>query len=276
MARGAGPRSDLGATTAGVALTALTVAPMLLGLAIVAGRYHDFRLGWSWDLAYYNQWLWALTRGDQTLSVRPMAAYGIEGPSVWKMNYLSPLRFLLVPLHLAWPDPRMLLIAHAALFWLVVPASYDLARRESGSRRVGLAAASLVPLVPLMWPLALNDFRELQVAIPWVVVMIGGWRGRDPGRAALGIIAVLACRQEFGLMIASLAIVPPRDPEEVGRTFRWGRWAVVIGLGWFVVGFFGYLYLVLGSQAPRGFIAQFGGPGRAGPGFSRRSPRSWC
>ena len=27
-------------------------------------RYEELRSGWSWDLAYYNQWYWALTHGD--------------------------------------------------------------------------------------------------------------------------------------------------------------------------------------------------------------------
>jgi len=28
-------------------------------------QYQELRSGWSWDLAYYNQWFWALTQGDQ-------------------------------------------------------------------------------------------------------------------------------------------------------------------------------------------------------------------
>ena len=57
-------------------------------------RYEELRSGWSWDLAYYNQWYWALTQGDGTLTVRPVSAYAQEGPSVWKMNYLvaDPVR----------------------------------------------------------------------------------------------------------------------------------------------------------------------------------------
>src|SRR5262249_44137522 len=66
-------------------LTATTVVHVL-------EQYREFRSGWSWDLAYYNQWFWALTNGDGQLSVRPAAAYAEEGPSVWKTNYLAPIR----------------------------------------------------------------------------------------------------------------------------------------------------------------------------------------
>ena len=71
-------------------------------------RYHELRTGWSWDLAYYNQWYWALTQSDGQLSVRPIASYAVEGPSVWKMNYLAPIRLLLIPFYLIDPDPRTL------------------------------------------------------------------------------------------------------------------------------------------------------------------------
>ena len=36
-------------------------------------RYQEFRSGWSWDLAYYNQWFWALTHGDREVTVRPLS-----------------------------------------------------------------------------------------------------------------------------------------------------------------------------------------------------------
>jgi hypothetical protein len=59
------------------ALTAVTTVQALR-------RYHELRTGWSWDLAYYNQWFWSLTQADGQLSVRPVASYAEEGPSVWK------------------------------------------------------------------------------------------------------------------------------------------------------------------------------------------------
>jgi hypothetical protein len=36
-------------------------------------RYEELRSAFSWDLAFYNQWYWALTHGDGTLTVRPLA-----------------------------------------------------------------------------------------------------------------------------------------------------------------------------------------------------------
>src|SRR5262249_48312497 len=114
-------------------------------------RYDELRSGWSWDLAYYNQWYWALTQGDGVLSVRPIPPYAQEGPSVWKMNYLAPIRFLIVPFYASFPDPRLLLILQSVVFWWVIPAAFSLVRSESHSEVVALSAATLVPLTPLLW-----------------------------------------------------------------------------------------------------------------------------
>jgi len=235
------------------ALTATTASQALR-------RYHDLQTGWSWDLAYYNQWFWALTQGDGFLSVRPISAYAVEGPSVWKSNYLAPVRLMIAPIYAAFPDPRTLLLIHCVVFWWVVPAAFTLARSESGSDRAALAATALVPLLPLLWPLAWNDFRELQMGIPFVLWAYQGVRGRRAGLTAAAIAGMLACRQEFAIIVASLAFLPPREDEDPGRKARWRLVLFDLGLGWILFAFFGYLFLFVGRYAPQAYTGQFLGP----------------
>lgn len=222
--------------------------------------YQDLRSRWSWDLAYYNQWFWALTQGDGTLTVRPVSAYAQEGPSIWKMNYLAPIRLALVPLYRLAPGPVTLLLIQNVMFWWVVPAAYTLVRSETQSEWVALSAAALVPCTPLFWPLIGNDFRELQLAGPFVLWAMQGVRSRSPGWAALGIAGMLACRQEYAVMVATFAFLPPREPEPLGSTLLWRRTIFLIGLLWVMVGFFGYLKYFVGSGAGNLFIEQFLGP----------------
>ena len=241
-----------------VALTAgLTAATVRADLT----RYRALETGWSWDLAYYNQWCWSLTRGDGTLSVRPVASYAIEGPRALKMNYLAPIRFALLPLYRIWPDPRLLLIVNAGVFWWLVPACYGLAVAESGSRRVGLVAASLSALTPLAWPLAVDDFRELQLAVPFVIWGVRGFRERSRSYAILGVVGMLACRQELAVAVCLLAIVPPRRPEDLGKTYAWSRVAILVGVGWLLL-FLVYLKVVVGPMAGRVYLDEMaaGGP----------------
>ncbi len=247
-----------GLILAWVAVAGLTAALAAANARSSLDRYRDLDSGWSWDLAYYNQWFWALTRGDGVLSVRPQSSYGSEGPSIWRANYLAPIRLLIAPIYAIRPGPETLLAAEAAIFWLVVPAAFLLARGESGSVVVGLTAAALVPLTPVFLPMAANDFRELQLAVPFAPLAIEGLRGRRPLVAALGIGGLLACRQEFGPVVALLALVPPRRPEDLGRSARWARATVLVGVGWTVL-FLVYLGLSRSPSSVEFYLAQFGG-----------------
>ena len=85
-------------------------------------------------------------------------------------------------------------------------------------------------------------------------------RSRAAGWAAAGIAGMLACRQEFAVMVATFAFMPPRRSESLGVTLRWQRTIFLTGLLWLVFGFFGYLSLMVGHGTPEAFIDQFMGP----------------
>jgi Predicted membrane protein (DUF2079) len=223
-------------------------------------RYEEFRSGWSWDLAYYNQWFRAVMHGEGVVTVRPISFYAVEGPSVWKTNYLAPIRLVLLPFYALNPEPRTLLIIQNVVFWWIIPAAFGLVYSESRSETVAVSAAALVPLTPYLWPLVLNDFRELQLAGPFVVWAVEGVRSRKPALAAFAVAGMLACRQEFAVMVATFAFLPPRVAESLSRTLLWRRALILVGLVWWFFGFFGYLSLVVGPNAPDQFIDQFMGP----------------
>ena len=237
----------------------LTITVTILSLSAARTRYHQFQTGWSWDLAFYNQWCWAITHGDGMLSVRPIAAYAVEGPSVWKTNYLSPVRYAILPIYKLWPDPLTLLMIHGVVFWWVLPASYGLVRHESGSALAAVLALPLILLTPLVIPLAMNDFRELQLGLPFAIWAVDGVRGRSKGLTLLGVLGLLACRQEFALWVAFLAFVPARDPEPINRRFQWCAWLWFGGLAWLMIAFFGFLVAVAGWTIPLQYLRQFQG-----------------
>ena len=258
MSRGLGPR---GVGRPGPWTIVIVGALCLAALSTYGAlhRYHEFRSGFAWDLAYYNQWFWAMTRGDGVITVRPLAAYAQEGPSVWKMNYLAPIRFAIVPVYALWPDPRTLLVIQIVVVWCVLPASYTLVRAESGSAWLALSAAAMVPLTPIMWPLVWNDFRELQLAVPFVLWAVQGWRQRRRAVAATGIAGMLACRQEFALVVVALSIVPAMHAESPRQRRAWTWWAVVVGLGWMLLVFLPYLARQVGPHAPAEYLTQAAG-----------------
>lgn len=223
-------------------------------------QYMNFETGWSWDLAYYNQWFWAICFGDETLSVRPIASYATEGPSVWKMNYLSPLRFMILPVYRLRPDPTTLLYLNCIFFWLLIPTSAKLVKDESNSIWAAILVVILIPLTPLLRPLAINDFREMQMAVPFAILAVNGWRMRHRGLLTIGIVGLLFCRQEWAFVVASIAIIPAKEPENPERTLQWRTAVILTGLIWFCCGFLLYLRLNIGRMAPQHYMNQFGGP----------------
>ena len=100
---------------------------------------------------------------------------------------------------------------------------------------------------------------------PFVLWAVQGVRSRSVGWAAVGIAGMLACRQEFAVMVATFAFLPPREPESLSLTLRWRRTLFLIGLLWLVVGFFGYLRFTAGPGPSDAFIDQFLGPKAAVP-----------
>jgi hypothetical protein len=257
-----GPEDDAGARHASVPLAWVLLATLTACLTAVSTyqalrRYEELHSAWSWDLAYYNQWFWAITHGLSEVTVRPVSAYAQEGPSIWKMNYLALIRLVLVPVYRIYPDPRTLLVIQNVLFWWVVPAAYTLVRSESRSEALAVSSALLVPFTPLLWPLVWNDFRELQLGAPFGLWAIQGVRSRRARLAALGIGGMLACRQEYAIVVATFALLPGREPEHLSVTLRWRQGLLLVGLVWFLFCFFGYLKWMVGSPVPDLFIDQF-------------------
>src|SRR4051794_9562586 len=62
------------------AIALLTLALTVLTTRQAMARYRAMHTGWSWDLAYYNQWFWVLTHGGDRITVNPVSAYADEGP----------------------------------------------------------------------------------------------------------------------------------------------------------------------------------------------------
>jgi hypothetical protein len=72
---------------------------------------------------------------------------------------------------------------------------------------------------------------------------------------------MLACRQEFAVLAMSLAILPARQPEDIGKTYRWAHALIALGLAWVLLAFFGFLRFTGSDQDVLRYVAQFVGGG---------------
>ncbi len=67
---------------------------------------------------------------------------------------------------------------------------------------------------------------------------------------------MLACRQEYAVVAATLALVPPREPEDLGKTYLWSYTLIAVAMAWFLFGFLGYLKLFVSDLAVVDYLVQ--------------------
>jgi uncharacterized membrane protein len=239
-----------------IVVISLTAALTILSVRETLTRYRELNSAWAWDLAHNNQWLWALTHRQRAHTVRPWAPFATEGPSLWKSNHLDPIRLLVAPFYMLDPEPPALLVLQCVVVWWCLPAAFVLVRHESGSAWVALSAVALVPLTPMLRPLILDDFRDIQLGIPFVLLAVDGCRGRAKWIAAVSIAWILACRQEYALAVALFALVPARRAEDPRQTRRWALAVIGAGVGWTLI-YVAYLAATAGPLAPIKYFDQF-------------------
>ena len=176
------------------------------------------------------------------------------------MNYLAPIRLILLPFYRMFPGPTVLLVIQNVMFWWVIPAAFTLVRSETRSGR-GSTFRGYARAVDTTFVAArVERFSRAAARGPFRIV--GHSRRPKPidRWAAIGIAGMLACRQEYAIMVATFGFLPPREPESLSKTLLWRRTILLIGVVWLVVGFFGYLRIMAGPKTAEHYIDQFLGP----------------
>ena len=143
-------------------------------------------------------------------------------------DHFSPVLALLAPLYWVWDDPRVLILAQAALFAAGVPVVRSIARRcfaGAAPAVVRRAAGGAGLVYALGWPLlnaSNTTFHEVAFAVPLTLLMLE--RGLAHRYAAAALWAVLLCtvKEDMGLVAGMfgllLAVRAHRSGHRAGRT----------------------------------------------------------
>lgn len=145
-------------------------------------------------------------------------------------DHFHPILAVLSPLYWIWDDPRMLLLAQAALVASSIPVVAGLFRRHLGDGRL---PTLLTLCYALSWPLQRMvdfDFHEIAFGVPLLAVALDGLDRRDDQRLVVAGLLLLLVREDMGMILAMLGLV---------RLLRSGRrWlgAVLMSVGVLVFG----------------------------------------
>ena len=191
----------------GRALGVVALAAVAFGvhLAIAWQQYRRFQVG-SYDLVIFDQ----AVRGYAGLSAPISLVKGVHNDFGRDFSVLgdhfSPALALLAPLYWIWADPRMLLVAQAALFSLAVPVVWVFARRVLGVPAAYLVAAAF----GLGWPLLTASavgFHEVAFAVPLIAVMLERAQAGRYRQAAMAAVALLFVKEDLGLVVAAFGVL---------------------------------------------------------------------
>ncbi|MFH8347607.1 DUF2079 domain-containing protein [Streptomyces sp. NPDC018045] len=190
--------------------------PTLLCSVVTCGvgfqLWHTASLG-GFDLGIFDQGIRSYAHFELPHSAIKNVHH--EFPPTFSLlgDHFSPILALLAPLYWVWDDPRVLMVAQAALFATGVPVVRRISLRCFAHARPAVRArAALVTTLSYAvgWPLlvaARNGFHEVAFAVPLTLFLLE--RGLARRYGAVAACAVLLCltKEDLGVVVGAYGAV---------------------------------------------------------------------
>jgi uncharacterized membrane protein len=196
-------------------------AAFLIATFALMVRQHDAFHTRALDLGKFDQAIWNTLHGRFLTST--LQGFSILG------NHFSPFMALLSPLFLIWPNVRALFLVQT----VGLAAAGLLLDRIVRRTRPGLATWFAVAffLNPALHEVALDEFRRVTLAVPFLALALYGLSTRKRPLTALGLGLALLCKEDIALIVVMVGLyllIFERDA-------RWGWPLAALGLAWALV-----------------------------------------
>jgi uncharacterized membrane protein len=233
---------------------ALTVAAGFVVYAGYALSRHAQYLTAGYDLGIFDQAVRAYSHFQAPIAPLKGIGYSVLG------DHFHPILVALVPLYWVWSDPRVLLLAQAALIAISAIPLMRFAERRFGRPSALAVGAAYV----FSWPLqgAVDfDFHEIAFAIPLLALIIDACDRRATRTVVLACLGLLLVREDMGAVVAMVGVLLAIRREETppsGTRFGWLRTERALGaalLGAGVVTFWWATNVFIPAFAPTGTFA---------------------
>jgi len=202
--------SDHGAWVVAAAFLVVTFGLMV--------RQHDAFHTRALDLGKFDQAIWNTLHGRFLFST--LQGFSILG------NHFSPFMALLSPLFLIWPNVRVLFLVQTVGLAAAGLMLDRIVRRVRPNLATWFTVAFF--LNPALHEVALDEFRRVTLAVPFLALALYGLAARRRPLTALGLGLALLCKEDIALivmMVGFYLLVFERD-------VRWGVPFALLGLGW--------------------------------------------
>jgi len=189
-------------------------------------RWADFQYR-TFDLAFYAQAIWQFLHGRFTVTVEPIPLLG---------NHVEPIAFLIAPLLAIFQHPMVFVIVQNAALATMGPIGFDIANRLGlDARRSFFLAASLL-IAPAAGYIALHEFHPEALTAPFLLMMLRARLIRSRIQHWVWFVAVLACKENMALLLATYCAVNLIVDRREGFTLRsWYLWPLVLAVIWLLI-----------------------------------------
>jgi uncharacterized membrane protein len=179
----------------------------------------------SFDLAFYVQGLWQLIHGRSEVSILGTSLLG---------NHVEPVVFVLAPFFFVVRHPMVLVVAQNAALAAMAPLAFCIGRRLDLTGRASCFLAIALLLTPATGYIAVHEFHPETFAAPCLLIIIWA-RLRNSLRVHwLGILALLACKENMALLVAAYCAVHLfLERKRSGKEIRsWYLWPAFLAIAW--------------------------------------------
>jgi len=182
----------------------------------------------SFDLAFYVQALWQFIHGRFAGSILEVPLLG---------NHVEPIVFLLAPVFFVFRHPITLVVVQNAALAAMAPMAFCIGRRLGLNAKAAFLLAAALLFTPATAYIALHEFHPEAFAAPCLLVVIWGRLQNSVRLHWLGIVALLACKENMALLIVAYGTVhlflERRRPGPEIRS--WYLWPALVATVWFLL-----------------------------------------
>jgi uncharacterized membrane protein len=185
-------------------------------------RYRTF------DAAYYVQALWGLLHGHRVASLLGVPLLG---------NHVEPIVLIILPVFALFPHAITLVVVQNLMLAASAAVAFDLGLRSGLERWAALLLAIAALLTPVAGYIALHEFEVEALTPLCILLMLRAHLCRDLRGYWLSIAALLACKENMGLLVAAFCAVHAVKHRSLGiaAVLRWYLAPMTIALVWLIL-----------------------------------------
>ena len=194
--------------------------------ATALNRVQSMKVTGSGSFAVFNQIFWNYSQVGQ---FQQTIHAGYNDDWTWG-GHRAPLLFVVSLFYSLAPEPITLCRIQIAFLALGAFPAFGLGWRAFGRPLGGVAALAMYLAYPPLQVLALSDYQDLILGIPFAILAVHQvWRG-SPWWFALAILGVVCSREEWILVAPFLGFLAPGD---FRARLRWGAGGLAVVLLYF-------------------------------------------